>query len=152
MIGRWYSCLDHLFDTSQFIVWHKTNPAPKIFKAGFLNSCEMIFCCWNKRHTWNFISQQEMHNFVESPICMRPERLNSPKHPAQKPVSILKKMITIATNPGDIVFDPFMGVGSSGAAALALGRKYIGFEIDRSYFDAAYNRLNENDYTTRNTI
>lgn len=61
-------------------------------------------------------------------------------------------MITIATNPGDIVFDPFMGVGSSGAAALALGRKYIGFEIDRSYFDAAYNRLNENDYTTRNTI
>ena len=74
-----------------FMVWHKTNPAPKIFKAGFLNSCEMIFTCWNKGHTWNFISQKEMHNFLESPICMRPERLSNPKHPAQKPVSILKK-------------------------------------------------------------
>lgn len=72
--------------------------------------------------------------------------------PCPKACFNIEKMITIATNPGDIVFDPFMGVGSSGAAALALGRKYIGFEIDRSYFDAAYNRLNENDYTTRNTI
>lgn len=152
MIGRWYSCLDHLFDTSQFVVWHKTNPAPKIFKAGFLNSCEMIFCCWNKHHTWNFISQKEMHNFVESPICMRPERLSSPKHPTQKPVSILKKMIKIATNPGDIVFDPFMGVGSSGVAALNSGRKYIGFEIDKNYFNAAYNRLIGNDYITRTSI
>ncbi len=53
-LGRWYECLDHKFDTSNFMIWHKTNPAPKIFKAGFLNSCEMIFTCWNKRHTWNF--------------------------------------------------------------------------------------------------
>ena len=42
-LGKWYECLDHRFDTSNFMVWHKTNPAPKIFKAGFLNSCEMIF-------------------------------------------------------------------------------------------------------------
>lgn len=42
-LGRWYNCLDHKFDTSNFMIWHKTNPAPKIFKAGFLNSCEMIF-------------------------------------------------------------------------------------------------------------
>lgn len=48
-IGRWYNLLDHKFDTSNFMVWHKTNPVPKIFKAGFLNSCEMIFTCWNKK-------------------------------------------------------------------------------------------------------
>jgi DNA modification methylase len=141
-LGRWYNCLDHKFDTSNFMVWHKTNPAPKIFKAGFLNSCEMIFTCWNKKHTWNFISQKEMHNFIESSICMRPERLSNPKHPAQKPVAILRKMIEIATNKNDIVFDPFMGVGSTGVAAIELDRRFIGVELDREYFEAAKNRIN----------
>lgn len=140
-LGRWYNCLDHRFDTSNFMIWHKTNPAPKIYKAGFLNSCEMIFTCWNKGHTWNFISQTEMHNFIESPICMRPERTINPKHPAQKPVAILRKMIHIATNEGDIVFDPFMGVGSTGVAALSMGRRFIGAEINRAYFEAAKKRI-----------
>ena len=142
-IGKWYDCLDHKFDTTNFMIWHKTNPAPKIFKAGFLNSCEMIFTCWNKKHTWNFLSQSEMHNFYESPICMRPERLSTPKHPTQKPIALLKKIITIATNENDIVFDPFMGVGSSGVAALELNRKYIGIEINKIYFDAAKIRVDE---------
>lgn len=141
-IGRWYDCLDHRFDTTNFMIWHKTNPAPKIYKAGFLNSCEMVFTCWNKKHTWNFLSQAEMHNFLESPICMRPERLNNPKHPAQKPVKILEKMITIASHPNDIVFDPFMGVGSCGVAALRKGRRYIGIEIDPAYYEAAKKRIN----------
>lgn len=140
-IGRWYNCLDHRFDTTNFMVWHKTNPAPKIFKAGFLNSCEIIFTCWNKGHTWNFISQSEMHNFFESPICMRPERLSNPKHPTQKPIALLKKIITIATNKGDIIFDPFMGVGSTGVAAVELDRRFIGVEIDQVYFNAAKKRI-----------
>lgn len=140
-LGRWYNCLDHRFDTSNFMIWHKTNPAPKIFKAGFLNSCEMIFTCWNKKHTWNFISQAEMHNFIQSPICMSPERLKNPKHPAQKPVSILKKMIEIASNKDDIIFDPFMGVGSTGVAALELDRRFIGVELDETFFAAAKKRI-----------
>lgn len=157
-IGRWYNLLDHKFDTSNFMVWHKTNPVPKIFKAGFLNSCEMIFTCWNKKHTWNFISQAEMHNFIESPICMRPERLSSPKHPTQKPVSILKKMIKIATNKNDIVFDPFMGVGSTGVAALELDRRFIGVEINKEYFEASKKRIEnilqqkENSQMTKDKI
>lgn len=140
-IGRWHSCLDHRFDTTNFMIWHKTNPAPKIYKAGFLNSCEMIFTCWNKGHTWNFISQTEMHNFIESPICMRPERLSNPKHPTQKPISILKKMISIASNEDDIIFDPFMGVGSTGVAALKLNRRFIGIELNQTYFTAAKQRI-----------
>lgn len=140
-LGRWYNCLDHRFDTSNFMIWHKTNPAPKVFKAGFLNSCEIIFTCWNKKHTWNFISQTEMHNFIESSICMKPERLSNPKHPAQKPVAILRKMIDIASNENDIVFDPFMGVGSTGVAALELNRRFIGVELDDSYFEAAKKRI-----------
>lgn len=155
-LGRWYDCLDKKFDTSNFMIWHKTNPAPKIFKAGFLNSCEMIFTCWNKKHTWNFISQKEMHNFIESPICMRPERLSNPKHPAQKPVAILKKMIEIASNEGDIVFDPFMGVGSTGVAALSLGRRFIGIEKETDYFEAASQRINKmknkNNFTVAHCV
>ena len=150
-IGKWYDCLDHRFDTSNFMIWHKTNPAPKIFKAGFLNSCEMVFTCWNKKHTWNFISQAEMHNFIESPICMKPERLSDPKHPAQKPVSILKKMLQIASNPNDIVFDPFMGVGSVGVAALEIDRKFIGIELDKKYYHAARLRI-ENMTKNQNNI
>lgn len=142
-IGRWYNCLDHKFDTTNFMIWHKTNPAPKIFKAGFLNSCEMIFTCWNKKHTWNFISQAEMHNFIESAICMKPERLSNPKHPTQKPIAILKKMIEIASNEGDIIFDPFMGVGSTGVAALGLNRRFIGVEIDDEYYMAAKRRVDD---------
>ena len=140
-IGDWHKELDSKFDTSQFMIWHKTNPAPKIFKSGFLNSCEMIFCCWNKGHTWNFISQKEMHNFIESPICMSPERIKSPKHPTQKPLKVLKKIIEIASNENDVVFDPFMGVGSIGVAARELNRKFIGFELNNEYFKSAKDRI-----------
>lgn len=140
-LGRWYNCLDHRFDTSNFMIWHKTNPAPKIYKAGFLNSCEMIFTCWNKRHTWNFSSQDKMHNFIESPICSGPERLKTPKHPTQKPISILKRMIEMASNEDDIVFDTFMGVGSTGVAAMQLNRRFIGIELDPQYCQAGKLRI-----------
>lgn len=141
LIGKWHQVFDSEFDTFQFFIWHKTNPAPKIYKNGFLNSCEMIICLWNKGHKWNFTKQNEMHNFFESPICMPPERLKNPKHPAQKPVRLLSHLIRIASNPGDMVFDPFMGVGSTGVAAKECGRHFIGCEIDPSYYEAACRRM-----------
>lgn len=141
MIGKWHEVFDSVFDTFQFFIWHKTNPAPKIYQNGFLNSCEMIICLWNRGHKWNFSTQNEMHNFFESPICMPPERMREPKHPAQKPVRLLAHLIKIASNPGDIVFDPFMGVGSTGQAAQECGRRFIGCEIEKEYFDAAQFRL-----------
>lgn len=146
-IGKWHDCLDDRFDTTQFMIWHKTNPAPKIFKAGFLNSCEMIFCCWNKKHFWNFISQKEMHNFIETPICMYPERIKDPKHPAQKPIAVLKKIIEIASPKNGLVFDPFMGLGSTGIACAELKRRFIGFEIDKIYYEASIKRYK--DYEKR---
>jgi len=143
LMGRWHEVFDPLFDTFQFFVWHKTNPVPKFRKAGFLNSCELIVCMWNRGHTWNFGRQSEMHNFFESPICMRPERLAAPKHPTQKPVALLKHLINIASNTGDTVLDPFMGVGSTGVAALEMGRRFVGIEIDEEYFQAAEKRLRQ---------
>lgn len=141
LMGKWHQVFDPEFDTFQYMVWHKTNPAPKIRRAGFLNSCELIICCWNKGHTWNFSSQKDMHNFIETPICMGNERLKEPLHPTQKPVKVLERIIRIATNIGDTVFDPFMGVGSTGVAALNLERQFTGFELEQTYFDAAVKRL-----------
>ncbi|MBI4645066.1 MAG: site-specific DNA-methyltransferase [Bacteroidia bacterium] len=143
LIGKWHEAFDPVFDTFQFMVWHKTNPVPKIYKAGFLNSCELIICCWNKGHTWNFINQKEMHNFIESSICMGTERLQNPNHPTQKPLEVLKHIVRIASVDGQTVLDPFMGVGSTGIAALQLHRKFIGFEIDQKYFNASLKRITE---------
>lgn len=141
LLGRWHQIFDPVYDTFQFFVWHKTNPVPKIRRAGFLNSCELVVCMWNKGHTWNFSRQNEMHNFFQSPICMAPERLKKPKHPTQKPVKLLKRLIEIASNPGDLVLDPFMGVGSTGMAAVELGRGFMGVELEREYYLAAVERL-----------
>lgn len=141
LIGKWHEVFDPVFDTFQFFVWHKTNPVPKFRKAGFLNSCELIVCMWNKNHTWNFGKQSDMHNFLEGPICMGPERLDNPKHPTQKPLYLLKHLINIATNENDTILDPFMGVGSTGVAALQLNRKFIGIELDKEYFMAAEKRI-----------
>lgn len=141
LLGKWHEAFDPEFDTFQFMVWHKTNPVPKIRKAGFLNSCELIVCMWNKGHTWNFTNQKEMHNFIQSPICMGAERVKNPYQPTQKPVRILEHMIRLASRLDDVIFDPFMGVGSTGFAAVRLGRKFIGIEIDREYFKAAESRL-----------
>jgi site-specific DNA-methyltransferase (adenine-specific)/modification methylase len=141
LIGKWHQLFDPIFDTFQFFVWHKSNPVPKFRKAGFLNSCELIVCMWNKGHKWNFGKQNEMHNFFESAICMGPERLYNPKHPTQKPLGLLKHLIRIATDPEDIILDPYMGVGSTGVAAVQLNRKFIGIELEKEYYDAAERRL-----------
>ena len=60
-------------------------------------------------------------------------------------------MIQIASNIGDIVFDPFMGVGSVGVAAIGLGRRYFGVEIDSEYFRAAKLRVGKELEGTDNT-
>lgn len=145
MIGRWHEVFDPEFDTFQFMVWHKNNPVPNIRKSSFLNSCELIVCMWNKGHTWNFTKQNQMHNFIESPICMGSERIKSPKHPTQKPLSVLKHIINIASKEEDLVLDLFMGVASTGVAARQLRRRFLGIEIDEAYFTASELRMKENE-------
>ncbi len=140
LLGEWHKVFDPLFDSFQIMIWHKTNPPPKLRRAGFLNACEMICCMWNKGHTWNFTTQKEMHNFIETPICMGRERLN---HPTQKPVKILKHILKIASNKGDLVLDPFMGVGSTGVACKEMGRHFIGIEIEKEYVKLAKQRLKD---------
>ena len=100
LLGRWHEVFDPAFDTFQFIVWHKTNPPPKLRRAGFLNSCELIVCCWDRGHTWNFGRQRDMHNFIEAPICGGNERVRDPVHPTQKPLRVVRRLLELASGPG----------------------------------------------------
>lgn len=65
-------------------------------------------------------------------------------HPTQKPVAVLKWMIERLKLPkGSTVFDPYMGSGSTGIAALALGLSFVGCEIEAEYFDTARKRIEQ---------
>lgn len=63
------------------------------------------------------------------------------EHPTQKPVDLMVKMITLSTDAGCTVLDPFMGSGTTGVACVKTGRKFIGVEIDPTYFDIACKRI-----------
>jgi site-specific DNA-methyltransferase (adenine-specific)/modification methylase len=129
------------------ITWYKTNPGPQIEHVTFRNSCEHIifFIKGKSGHTFNWQGENEMHDHIAAPICLGKERVVDAKgevlHPTQKPVSVLKHLIQISSNRGDKVFDGFAGVGSTGAAAKELKRKFIGIEKDDIYFAAMQRRL-----------
>jgi len=65
-------------------------------------------------------------------------------HPTQKPLGILKPLITAFTEPGQLVLDPFAGSGSTLVAAQLLGRRAMGIELDEIHCHTASNRLNPN--------
>lgn len=62
-------------------------------------------------------------------------------HPTQKPVAVLKRLISLFTDPGDVVINPCAGSGSTLRAAYELGRSSYGFEVDERYFEAAKNQM-----------
>jgi hypothetical protein len=62
-------------------------------------------------------------------------------HPTQKPIRLLGYLQMLYTNPGQTILDPFMGSGTTGIAAIKLGRKFVGIERDESFFDIACQRI-----------
>lgn len=71
------------------------------------------------------------------------------QHPTQKPVALMAELIRLFTRPGDLVIDPFCGVGTTGVACLRLGRRFIGVEMNASYASLACERLRrESAFTT----
>jgi DNA modification methylase len=63
------------------------------------------------------------------------------QHPTEKPVNLAAHFIQLHTLPGEVVLDPFMGSGTTGIAALKLGRQFIGVEIDPQWFEMAQTRI-----------
>lgn len=65
------------------------------------------------------------------------------EHPTQKPLPLLSEIVTLFSNPGNVILDPFMGSGTTGVACVRLGRKFIGIEIEPKYFDIACKRIDQ---------
>ena len=63
------------------------------------------------------------------------------RHLAPLQLGVIERLVKLWSAPGDLVLDPFMGIGSTGYVALKLGRRAVGFELKRSYFESAINHL-----------
>lgn len=69
--------------------------------------------------------------------------MGNKQHPTEKPTSLMGILVTNSSNAGDVVLDLFMGAGSTGVATLESGRKFIGCEIDKNYYDVSVERIKE---------
>ena len=129
------------------LVWHKSNPGTQVVKTNFKSAVEYIlfFTSGEAGHTFNWQGENEMHNCITLPLCGGAERLTDARgetlHPTQKPLALLRHLLEISSHPGDMVFDGFMGVGSTAHAARDLGRRFIGIEQEAAFFEAAQRRL-----------
>lgn len=122
-------------------IWHKQNPMPRNMNLHFINSTESWIYFVYKKHTGTFNNNgKAVHDFFETPVTPAGERKYG-KHPTQKPVALLEQMVLLLTNEGDTVFDPFMGSGSTGVAAVKNHRKFIGSEINPDYCEISTARL-----------
>ena len=70
-----------------------------------------------------------------------PAQRHKTKHPTEKPEILLERIIAIGSKKGDRILDPFMGSGTTGVVAKALGRKFLGIENDKEYFAEAKKRI-----------
>jgi len=124
------------------LVWHKTNPTPQVRKVNYLSAIETALWAVKDSHhfTFNFQSQNEMHNFYEGGICQGNERF---EHPTQKPEWIVMKGLLVHTNTGELILDPFLGSGTTAYCAKKLNRKCIGIEIEEKYCEIAAKRLSQ---------
>jgi len=77
-------------------------------------------------------------NFFEFAV-----RGDMPEHPSPKPIEYMLKLIERTTNDGDLILDPFMGSGTTGVACMQTGRKFIGIEIDPTYYAIAEKRIKQ---------
>lgn len=71
----------------------------------------------------------------------RPEEKVFGKHPTQKPIELLDRVIEASTNKGDTILDPFTGSSTTGVAAVRRGRKFIGIDMEQEFLDLSVKRL-----------
>ncbi len=142
------------------ISWYKPNAAPNLACTVFAHSHETLI--WARKdkkakHTFNYKKMKEGY-FPEDKIKNEGKQMRSVwsipttkgaekecgKHPTQKPLALLKRIVLSSTNEGDTVLDPFNGSGTTGVACKMLGgRNYIGIEIDPAYVKLTNKRLKE---------
>lgn len=117
-------------------VFVKPDSTPQLNGQGPAQGAENFICAWagNGFSQWNAGGKRGVYTH-----CINVGREGT--HPTEKPLSLMLEIISDFTKPGQIILDPFMGSGTTGVAALRLGRKFIGIEKDRKYFDLACSRI-----------
>ena len=137
------------------IVWRKANPMPNFRGRRFTNAHETLIWASREAGVKNYTFHYEalkagnedcqVRSDWYFPICTGGERLKDARgrktHPTQKPEALLARVMLAASNPGDVVLDPFFGSGTTGAVARMLGRDFIGIERDPVYAAAARARI-----------
>ncbi len=124
------------------MIWVKPDGAPQLSGDRPAMGYESIVCGWFGvgRSRWNGGGRRGVFTFnKEDPGA---KNLGH-QHPTQKPVGLMCELVNLFTNPGSSILDPFMGSGTTGVAALRLGRKFIGIEIEEKYFDIACRRIEQ---------
>jgi len=120
------------FRLHNILIWHKNNCTPNRW---YMKNAEFIlFLYKGKAFPINQKGSKQVLSFKN--ISGKHK-----VHPTQKPVELLKELILNSSKKDDIVFDPFMGSGSTGIAALSCEREFIGCELDPQYFAVAQKRL-----------
>lgn len=123
------------------LIWHKTNPTPSFRKVNYLSSSEF---CWvgskGSSKIKFFGSQNDMHNVFDYPNS---SVYGVTKHPTEKPIEIIRKLILNNSLPNDLVLDPFLGSGTTAIACKQLGRDFIGMELSEEYCEIARKRLEQ---------
>lgn len=134
------------------ITWQKTNPPPNLACRCFTHSTETILWAHKDdkkaKHLFNYqlMKQQnggkQMKDVWTGPLTPQKEKVFG-KHPTQKPLYLLERIIEASTNAGDLVLDPFCGSSTTGVAAKSLGRKYIGIDNEEEYVRLSVRRLQQ---------
>ena len=134
------------------ITWRKLNPPPNISCRAFVHSTETIL--WakkdlkNVKHKFNYGVMKKMNGGkqmkdVWETSLTKPSEKKHGKHPTQKPIELLEKIILASTDEGDLILDPFNGSGTTGIVASELNRRYIGIEKEKNYLDLTIRRLTD---------
>jgi modification methylase len=137
------------------VIWRKSNPMPNFRGRRFTNAHETLI--WaareagGKGYTFNYEALKAGNDGVQMrsdwtlALCTGDERLKDGDgrklHPTQKPEALLARVILASSRPDDLVLDPFCGTGTTTAVAKRLGRRCIGIERERSYAEAAEQRV-----------
>ena len=118
------------------LLWRKSNPVPT-FRGHYLLDKEYVIFIRQKGAIFNSTLGYKTYFTIYDGIVTR----NDSEHPTQKPLSFVNKMIEVSSRRGDIIFDPFLGSGTTALAAENLGRQWIGFELNPEYCKIANTRI-----------
>jgi site-specific DNA-methyltransferase (adenine-specific) len=140
--GRIISQLEAAAWSTRFLVWSKMHPVPAAPGAGWPSGAELCVYGYRSGRRWAWRTCPFASNvFVADGFRFgKPGKVD---HPTQKPIEVIDPLIRASSFRDDMILDPFMGSGTTGVAAIKLGRKFIGIEIEPKYFDIACRRIEE---------